>query len=265
MGCHTLLQGIFPAQELNPCLLHFRQILYHPSRVARVECCPPELHSCSQGGQLCARNPDAASALRVAGHTEGTRRPRAMQAVEDPLPGKKGGLLPSLSGAPPGRGQPLQTCSCPCLGRAPQGCPERHSPPHAAMCFSVLWSRRPYQQRPWASRWQSWGMRVSPGAGPSDPGPTGSHTGSPTDSPRSAPGALGAAARVQALGWGSLLAETLAAAWLGVGVGAAGEQQGFLPQVRVTWTAVAPSQSHPLTHGPGWVSFPLPTPGSPVT
>ena len=29
IGCHFLLQGIFLAQGLNPCLLHFRQILYH--------------------------------------------------------------------------------------------------------------------------------------------------------------------------------------------------------------------------------------------
>ena len=28
MGCHFLLQGIFLTQELNPCLLHCRQILY---------------------------------------------------------------------------------------------------------------------------------------------------------------------------------------------------------------------------------------------
>ena len=28
MGCHFLLQGIFPAQGLNPGLLHCRQILY---------------------------------------------------------------------------------------------------------------------------------------------------------------------------------------------------------------------------------------------
>ena len=31
MGSHSLLQGIFPAQELNPGLLHYRQILYHLS------------------------------------------------------------------------------------------------------------------------------------------------------------------------------------------------------------------------------------------
>ena len=28
VGCHTLLQGIFPTQGWNPCLLHCRQILY---------------------------------------------------------------------------------------------------------------------------------------------------------------------------------------------------------------------------------------------
>ena len=31
VGCHALLQGIFPNQELNPGLLHCRQILYHLS------------------------------------------------------------------------------------------------------------------------------------------------------------------------------------------------------------------------------------------
>ena len=29
VGCHALLQGIFPTQGLNPGLLHCRQILYH--------------------------------------------------------------------------------------------------------------------------------------------------------------------------------------------------------------------------------------------
>ena len=29
VGCHFLLQGIFPTQEPNPCLLHCRWILYH--------------------------------------------------------------------------------------------------------------------------------------------------------------------------------------------------------------------------------------------
>ena len=31
VGCHFLLQGIFPTQGLNPGLLHGRQILYHLS------------------------------------------------------------------------------------------------------------------------------------------------------------------------------------------------------------------------------------------
>ena len=31
VGCHFLLQGIFPTQGSNPCLLHCRQILYHLS------------------------------------------------------------------------------------------------------------------------------------------------------------------------------------------------------------------------------------------
>ena len=32
MGCHFLLQGIFPTQGLNPDLLYCRQILYHLSQ-----------------------------------------------------------------------------------------------------------------------------------------------------------------------------------------------------------------------------------------
>ena len=31
VGCHALLQGIFPVQELNQCLLHCRHILYQLS------------------------------------------------------------------------------------------------------------------------------------------------------------------------------------------------------------------------------------------
>ena len=33
MDCHFLLQGIFPTQELNPGLLHCRQMLYHLSHL----------------------------------------------------------------------------------------------------------------------------------------------------------------------------------------------------------------------------------------
>ena len=35
VGCHALLQGIFPIQGLNPGLLHCRQILYQPSNEVR--------------------------------------------------------------------------------------------------------------------------------------------------------------------------------------------------------------------------------------
>ena len=31
VGCHFLLQVFFPTQELNPCILHCRQILYQLS------------------------------------------------------------------------------------------------------------------------------------------------------------------------------------------------------------------------------------------
>ena len=38
MGCHALLQGIFPTQGSNPGLLHCRQILYHwATREAHIE------------------------------------------------------------------------------------------------------------------------------------------------------------------------------------------------------------------------------------
>ena len=36
VGCHCLLQGIFPTQGLNPGLLHCRQILYHLSYRRRL-------------------------------------------------------------------------------------------------------------------------------------------------------------------------------------------------------------------------------------
>ena len=37
-GCHTLLQGIFPTQGLNPGLPHCRQILYHLSHQGSPHC-----------------------------------------------------------------------------------------------------------------------------------------------------------------------------------------------------------------------------------
>ena len=33
VGCHALLQGIFPTQGLNPDLLHYRKILHHLSHL----------------------------------------------------------------------------------------------------------------------------------------------------------------------------------------------------------------------------------------
>ena len=36
VGCHALLQGIFPAQGANPGLEHHRQILYHLSYQGRI-------------------------------------------------------------------------------------------------------------------------------------------------------------------------------------------------------------------------------------
>ena len=37
VGCHAFLQGIFLTQELNPGLLHCRQILYHLSYRRRIQ------------------------------------------------------------------------------------------------------------------------------------------------------------------------------------------------------------------------------------
>ena len=37
VGCHFLLQGIFPTQGLNPDLLHCRQTLYHLSHKGRFK------------------------------------------------------------------------------------------------------------------------------------------------------------------------------------------------------------------------------------
>ena len=36
VGCHALLQGIFPTQGSNPGLLHCRQILYHLSHQVKL-------------------------------------------------------------------------------------------------------------------------------------------------------------------------------------------------------------------------------------
>ena len=41
VGCHSLFQGIFPTQGLNPGLLHCRKILYHLSHQGSLNCCIP--------------------------------------------------------------------------------------------------------------------------------------------------------------------------------------------------------------------------------
>ena len=43
MGSHFLLQGIFPTQGSNPCLLHCRQILYHLSYQGSLPNCSQKL------------------------------------------------------------------------------------------------------------------------------------------------------------------------------------------------------------------------------
>ena len=37
VGCHFLLQGIFPTQRSNPGLLHCRHILYHLSQLSKLQ------------------------------------------------------------------------------------------------------------------------------------------------------------------------------------------------------------------------------------
>ena len=50
LGCHALLQGIFPSQGLNPGLLHCRWILYHLSHQgSTIYSCCPSIPSCPSG------------------------------------------------------------------------------------------------------------------------------------------------------------------------------------------------------------------------
>ena len=68
MGCHTLLQGIFPTQELNAGLPHCRQILCHLSHQAT-------LHSPSPQVVLVVKNPPAnAGEVRDVGLIPGSGR-----------------------------------------------------------------------------------------------------------------------------------------------------------------------------------------------
>ena len=58
MGCHFLLQGIFPTQVFNPGLLHFKQILYllsyQRSPTYMVECFKSNAFSCFFPSQQCS-------------------------------------------------------------------------------------------------------------------------------------------------------------------------------------------------------------------
>ena len=47
-GSRSLLQGIFPAQGLNPGLPHCRQILYQPSHKRSPVCIYPDSSNCTQ-------------------------------------------------------------------------------------------------------------------------------------------------------------------------------------------------------------------------
>ena len=54
VGSLSLLQQIFPTQELNWCLLHYKQILYQPSYQGSPDLCYPCLkqrHHFSDKGQ----------------------------------------------------------------------------------------------------------------------------------------------------------------------------------------------------------------------
>ena len=59
VGCHALLQGIFPTQGLNPGLPHCRQILYclsHQGRIFRRPCNGKDHIAMSQA-QVCSPTP----------------------------------------------------------------------------------------------------------------------------------------------------------------------------------------------------------------
>ena len=51
VGCHFLLQGIFPIQGSNPSLLHCRQILHHLSHQGSPASFIPILSAVEEGGR----------------------------------------------------------------------------------------------------------------------------------------------------------------------------------------------------------------------
>ena len=56
VGCHSLLQGIFPTQESNPSLLHCRQILYPLSHQESPKLENRHGTKCEQGSRTLFRN-----------------------------------------------------------------------------------------------------------------------------------------------------------------------------------------------------------------
>ena len=61
VGCHTLLQGIFPTQGLNPGLLYCRSLLYHLSHQGSLCIFHSEFYFSHPCMQLCVRIPVTAS------------------------------------------------------------------------------------------------------------------------------------------------------------------------------------------------------------
>ena len=76
MGCHFLLQGIFPTQELNPGFMHCRQTVYHLSHQGSPV-------SGTGGGQrgCFARCPDSAEAAGPRSPVSSRVRGREMDTV----------------------------------------------------------------------------------------------------------------------------------------------------------------------------------------
>ena len=109
VGCHFLLQGIFPTQGSNPGLLHCRQILYPESR-GKPRLGPDLINPIATSLQTCElenRNDICCKPLDLSGaHNEDQRR--QWHPIPVLLPGKSHGLR-SLVGQSPWRREELDT------------------------------------------------------------------------------------------------------------------------------------------------------------
>ena len=94
VGCHFLLQGIFPTQGSNPCLLHYRWVLYRGA--------PREAPGCHTDGKCTVT---AAQGIRTAAALVCALRPPQKTALR--------GSGPWIRGRPPAPGQafPVATTS----------------------------------------------------------------------------------------------------------------------------------------------------------